>query len=271
MLPLLPARAIHPALDGAPRRSALGSSSDLPLLLGITVTHNEIDKVAWCDRMQATLFIVVLYFLVFLSGGKLHVTQAYLIQNLALVLCCFLRFPACTLARERRFFGRLTVFLMAYAGLESIGDRLYSHGWQAGSLVDLVWTVPYTLYLVLTLRDALRIDRLDSRTESLPEAFRTMQGLSVAALTVLSIALAAVLTRVHLLLGGIFRGGYLHLVRASHELTREALERGTRPARDCRAQGRTHRTRQSSAAAERARRTAAEIRRQTGRSAVRRP
>jgi diguanylate cyclase (GGDEF)-like protein len=176
----------------------------LPLLFGITVIPNEVDKVAWFDRMQATLFIVALYSLVFLSGGRLKVTQAYLIQNLALLLCCFLRFPACNMARERRFFVRLAVFLILYTALESLGDWLYSHGRLPGSIVDMVWTLPYSLYLILVLHDARHQDRIEARIGSFASAFRTMQGLSVAALTILSMALAAVLSRLHPLIGGVF-------------------------------------------------------------------
>ncbi len=183
----------------------------LPLLLGVTVTHNEIDEVAWFDRMQATLFIAAVYLLVFSAGGRLSVNQAYLIQNLALVLCCFLRFPACTLAGERRFFVRLATFLIAYTSLECFNDWCSTRGWRAGSVVDLAWTLPFTLYILLVLHDALNLKEIEASTKSLSKAFQTMQGVSVAVLTVLSMALAAVLSRFHPFFGGFFVAGTFSL------------------------------------------------------------
>ncbi len=177
----------------------------LPLLLGITTTHNDIDKVSWLDRFQAILFIAVLYCMVFLPNGHLGILRAYLIQNLALVLCCFLRFPACTLARERRFFTRLMVFLVVYASMECLGDTLYHRGWPAGTALDLVWTLPQALLLILILRDATHAVQGGGVARSyISKTMRTMQGLSVAAMAFLSMAVAAMLARTEPLVGGLF-------------------------------------------------------------------
>lgn len=179
----------------------------LPLILAVTNTVDEADQVAWLDRAQAFLFFAMLYLLVFLPSSSLAVTKAYLIQNFALVLCCFLRLPTSTLAPERRFFLHLTAFLLAYSVLESIGELLYHHGWQPGSLVDLVWSSPITLFLVLVLRDALRKEDKDQNTSRLAKAVGTSQGLSLAALTFLSIVVTALITSHKPVLGGFMLAG----------------------------------------------------------------
>ncbi len=183
----------------------------LPLLLAITTTSHEADRVAWMDRVQAILFFAVLYLLVFLPSGRLAVTKSYSIQNGALVLCCLLRLPACTLARERRFFLHLATFLLAYASMEALGELLYRHGWETGSTVDLVWTAPITLFVVLTLRDASSPHHEGKHSSRLVKAVGTMQGLSVAAMTFLSIGVAAFLATREPLLGGIFVVGAFSL------------------------------------------------------------
>ncbi len=173
-----------------------------PLLLAITFSTDEVDRVTWLDRAQAFLFFLVLYLLVFLPSGRLAMTHAYLIQNGALLLCCLLRLPVCRHARERRFFTRLTLFFLAYGPLEACGEFLYRHNWQAGSIVDLVWTLPIALFVALILRDELRSDSEDRQASSLVGVVVRMQGMSVAAMAFLSIGLAAVLATRQQWLGG---------------------------------------------------------------------
>ena len=199
----------HPAYKWAGVRAddALWVLFGLPLLLAINMAHDEVDRVGWLDRAQAILFFVVLYLLVFLPSGPLSINTAYLIQNLALMLCCLLRLPSCTLARERRFFVRLTLFFVAYGSAEKAGDLLYAHGWQLGSAVDLVWTSPIAFFLVLVLRDALLSRQQVLEPSRIATAVNRMQGLSVAALAFLSIGMAALLATRRPLLGGAFLAG----------------------------------------------------------------
>ena len=174
----------------------------LPLLLAVNTSHNELDRVRWLDRAQAALFFVVLYLLVFLPSGRLSLSHTFLIQNFALTLCCLLRLPICVNDRERRFFVRLTLFLIAYSVLETCGDLLYSQGWKAGSPVDLVWTLPVSALVALVLRDALLPPERASHAGKFFTALHRMQGLNVAALAFLSIGLSVLLTTRHPLLGG---------------------------------------------------------------------
>ncbi len=178
----------------------------LPLLLAMNTAHDELDEVGLLDRAQAILFIAVLYLLVFLPSRPLKVQNAYLIQNVALIVCCFLRLPVCTRVRERRFFTRLAWFLLAYGVLETAGTPLYAHGWQAGSAVDLIWSLPVFLLLVLILHDALRKEDVSQAQPAsrLLKAARSTQGLNVAALAFLAIGVSGVLAVRQPLLGGTF-------------------------------------------------------------------
>lgn len=179
----------------------------LPLLLALTTSQQDADQVAWLDRLQTVLFITVLYLLVFLPAGRLPPTRAFLIQNLALILCCLLRLPTCELARERRFFLHLAAFLIAYASCESIGEVLYLHGWRMGTSVDLAWTLPITLFIVLVLRDALSSNQDGERASRLVEAVGMVHGLSVAAVAFLSIGVSALLASRTPWLGDLFVAG----------------------------------------------------------------
>lgn len=174
----------------------------LPLLLAVYTTHDEVDKVGWYDRLQVVLFFGVLYLLAFLPSVQLSFTTADVIQDLALVLCCLLRLPVCTLARERRFFVRLGCFLLLYGPLTLAGDVLHAHGFPSGSLVDLVWTLPMTCFAVLVLVDAIRLQERETRRTRLVQTVHRMHGLGVAALAFLSVALSALLALYRPLLGG---------------------------------------------------------------------
>lgn len=176
----------------------------LPLLLAVNTTHDELDRVRWLDRAQAVLFFAVLYLLAFLPSARLDLNTMFLIQNLALALCCLLRLPICVLGRERRFFGRLFVFLIIYGPSERLGEFMYAHGWEVGSAADLVWTFPPALLILLILRDAsLPLEEKDAPSR-LQRAVGSMQGLSIASMAFVSIAMAAFLATWHPVLGGVF-------------------------------------------------------------------
>ena len=174
----------------------------LPLLSAINIRREALDRVAWFDRAQVYLFIIVIYLLVLLPPGRLRVDQAYLIQNGALLLCSLLRLPACIYPRERRFFLRLAVFLVCYAVLETTGDLLYEHGWRTGSMVDLVWTLPVALFVTLILRDSLKYKEETIEYSGIVSVMTRVQGVSVAGIAFLSVGVAAVLASHRPILGG---------------------------------------------------------------------
>ena len=178
-----------------------------PILLAIHITQDGTDRVGWIDRSQAMLFFVVLYLLVFLPSTRLSLDTAFLIQDLALLLCCCMRLPACIVELERRFFVRLGLFLIVYGPSTMAGDALHRHGWVSGSLVDLVWTLPTTLFTVLVLRDALSSSQSEIQRSRLLTTVRSMQGLGAATLAFLSIGTAAFLAIHYPLLGGLFLVG----------------------------------------------------------------
>src|ERR1700753_420746 len=175
----------------------------LPILLAVNTTYRSADRVRWLDRLQEVSFFVVLYALVFLRSDRLNENTAFIIQNLALLLCCMLRLPASVVARERRFFIRLSIFLFAYGVLETIGDLMYLHGWKPGTPVDLVWTLPIALYIALTLRDAGLPVELEQGQNSLAKFLQRASGLSVSPLAFLSIGASALLASQHPLPGGL--------------------------------------------------------------------
>lgn len=173
----------------------------LPLLLAANSTHENADRIGWLDRLQAMLFFAVIYLLIFLPSIRMNVDESFLIQDLALLLCCLLRLPSAASERERRFFVRVSIFLVIYAPCTIAGDILHKHGWRPGSFVDLVWTLPTTVYTILVLLDAISFQEVDAPSRLLV-AVRNVQGLSVAALAFLSLTVSALLATHLPLLGG---------------------------------------------------------------------
>ena len=174
----------------------------LPLLTAINVRLDVSDRIGWLDRAQSYVFILVLYLLVFLPPGRLKITDAFLIQNSALLLCSLMRLPSCVYPRERRFFLRLATFLAVYTALETLGDKLYEHGWKAGSIVDLVWTFPISLFTVFILLDTLRLKKTTIEDSGTVSAVSRVPGLSIAFVAFLSIGVAAVLATHRPIIGG---------------------------------------------------------------------
>lgn len=173
----------------------------LPLLLTNYVNGEEkTDKIQLLDRAQATLFFTVLYLLIFLPSIKLGFGTAFNIQDVALVLCGLLRLPTCRSDSERCFYVHVNLFLATYGICMYAGQVLYARGWQSGSLVDLVWTVPFTIFTVLVLSAEL----WSSSTESggrLVQAARSIQGLGITVLAISSLGVCAVLANHNLRLG----------------------------------------------------------------------
>ncbi len=174
----------------------------LPLLLTNYVNGEEkTDKIQLLDRAQATLFFTVLYLLIFLPSIKLPFNVAYNVQDLALIFCGLVRLSSCRTESERRFYIQLNSFLMAYGVCMFGGNALYAKGWQDGSPVDLVWTLPFTLFSCLVLRTELW-PSAEKETGRFISAARNIQGLGITVLAVSSLGVSAVLASHHLSLGG---------------------------------------------------------------------
>ena len=175
---------------------------NLPLLLETIIPGENIDFVGWLDRLQVFLFFGLLSLLVFLPAVRLNMDISFAIQNFALAVCCVLRLPQCRNLRERRFFIRLSQFLLVCGTLYTSGNYLHTRGLPPGSLVDLVWTLPFTFFSVLTLKD----EKVSAAPHKMPDrlisAARDTQGLGVALLAFLSIAVSALLTAHVPVLGG---------------------------------------------------------------------
>lgn len=114
------------------------------------------------DGSQAFLFFIVLYGAVFLPLHHVLWSTAFNLQDAALILCYLLRLADCSTYQERRFYQDLNLFLLAYGIGTAVGYFLYSHGYSAGSAVDLVWTLPMTLFVTLIMATLHRFGRTKS-------------------------------------------------------------------------------------------------------------
>ncbi len=176
---------------------------NLPFLLATVSTQEELDFVGWLDRCQVLLFFTVLSLLVFLPSIHLNADVSLAIQDVALTLCGLLRISGCRTASERRLFTNLTVYFVLYGSLSMLGEFMHSRGLPPGSMIDLVWTVPVACLILLTFRNPAGEKRQDT-PERLLFMARHTQGLVVAALAGLSIAVSALLAMHQVFIGGAF-------------------------------------------------------------------
>ncbi|HEY0757671.1 MAG TPA: EAL domain-containing protein [Acidisarcina sp.] len=118
------------------------------------------DWVPWLDIGQACISIGVLYALMFSTPALISVGVAYDVQGIALLLVCALRYSVSMDRRERLFFRNLGIFLIVEGVCCAVGNRAPRFGFPPGSIFDLAWTLPFSIFCVL----ALEPDPADHRT-----------------------------------------------------------------------------------------------------------
>ncbi len=168
----------------------------VPLLLVLSGSlEGKLNWVSWMDQVQAFLFYLVVMVMVYSRPSILTFDKAYSIQNLALLLSCALRYSAAATDHEKRFFGRLEVYLLAYSCCSALGGALAHRGWAPGGMVDLFWTGPLCLFCVLTFLGETD-SRLNSKKRLRPrdEFTRYLHDLSALGLAVLSMGASIYLT-----------------------------------------------------------------------------
>ena len=158
--------------------------------------------VDWLDTIQASVFFILLYVLVFSRVGALSVSLAYDLQSAALILAWAIRYASTEPGPERNFFRHLGLFLVVYGSLSSLGNRWEQYGLPAQGWVGLCWSVPLLFFSGLALRPPparqTGSPKPIRRRMHLPKHF---QGLSALGLSVMSI-LAACTLALHWILPG---------------------------------------------------------------------
>ena len=142
--------------------------------------------VNWLDTAQAATFFFVLYGLVFLRGNGLSPVSAYDVQSAGLLLAGALRYSTTSRGPERAFFRNVGGFLILYAVLTSLGNRLNEVGIVSGSWADLCWSLPFTFFSILTLtnRPADNIAlRHEKQRAVLPSHLHGLSALGLSAMT----------------------------------------------------------------------------------------
>ena len=175
---------------------------NLPLLLTTVMTTEKVDRIGWLDRLQVCIFFTVLYLLVFLPAVHLNIHQVYIVQDVALVLCCASRLSSRD-SGERRFFVQVILYLVTYRAGVVVADLFGTWG-LPGRFFDLVWTVPISAFALLVLYDEGVPAAEHDLQQRLLSAARGTQGISVAVLSLLSISASAMLSTHRPVLGGAF-------------------------------------------------------------------
>ncbi len=192
--------------------SALGPASNalwlffpFPLLLVVSrfPGASRHDAVSWLDILQASLFFATLFMLAYGRAAIVNLPVAYSAQSVALLLACALRYSMTAPGQEREFYQRLLWFAGSYALFSNIGYLGQEHGLDTGTLIDLCWTAPFSIFSVLALLpDRTAPDRPVTKLPKLSNPIY-LQGISAHCLAAMSIAAAAVLAYYKPLPGGI--------------------------------------------------------------------
>jgi diguanylate cyclase (GGDEF)-like protein len=166
----------------------------VPLLLVVSGSlEGELTWVSWMDQVQAFIFFSIVVILVY-SHSALSFNAAYGVQNVALLLSCLLRYSAAESHQEKDFFGRLAIYLGSYVLCASIGNVLAHHGWLPGSLVDLFWTIPLSLFCLVVLSSEIHKGlHADGKELTEGEFMRYLHDLSALGLAALSMGSAVYL------------------------------------------------------------------------------
>lgn len=134
---------------------ALWMAFALPILLIVIRQRDRLtDWISWLDAGQAGVFFSLLAVLVFIRGTGLAITNAYDVQGATLVLLCGLQYSR-SAGEDKLFFRNLGLYLLAYGVCTSAAYRIESFGgagWQAGSAVDLCWSIPPCLFILIAER-----------------------------------------------------------------------------------------------------------------------
>jgi diguanylate cyclase (GGDEF)-like protein len=176
----------------------------VPLLLVVSGSlEGKLNLVSWLDQIQAFVFFVVVVVLVYSHPSVLSFNAAYSVQNLALLLSCSLRYSAAETHRERKFFLRLGVYLAFYSLCASMGNALAHRGWPPGSVVDLFWTAPLSLFclIVLTRQTGSGFEPRKTRPVVEDDLMRYLHDLSALGLAALSMG-SSVYLSLHSILPG---------------------------------------------------------------------
>lgn len=194
----------HPGRIASWLSDALWLAFPFPLMLAASrlPRSSRRDAVRGLDIAQASLFFVTLYVLAFLPPAILRIELAYIVQSIALLLACALRYSISVSDRERVFYRRLTWFATSYALFSTVGCVAQLRGGRPGTLADLCWSAPFSLFSLMAIRpvpteqgspaQAGRIARLTN-----------LHGVSAHCLTAMSLAAATVLALHHPMPGGI--------------------------------------------------------------------
>ena len=173
----------------------LGRSADdglwllvgLPLLIAVYPTLQDADAIGWLDKAQIAITFSCLYLLVFGTPGALSVGTAYNLQNFLLAICCFIKISSETAAAERRFFVHLAMFFVLYATLDSIAGFLFSRGWTMGTPLETAYTIPFTVFCVLLLRNSLSDSQCSKRSVKQNQTINHLHSLSIGLLPIIAI------------------------------------------------------------------------------------
>ena len=165
----------------------------LPILLATSGSPDgESTPYTWLDHGQAFLFCLVLLVSVFCSPHIFPFNIAYNAQNVALLLSCSLRASVTQAPSTSRFYRDLFVYLVVYSICAGVGNALQSSGWAPGSVVDIFWTLPLTLFCFMACRPSEVASGSTRRLSAGPSRLRRhVHGLSALALAVLSIGASA--------------------------------------------------------------------------------
>lgn len=171
------------------------------LLLTCERSENQINWVSLLDHCQGFVFFGILLASVFCSPHTLPFNTAYNFLNLTVLLSCLLHLASVEDGETFRFYGRFGLYLCVFCFCAGVGNHLQSRGMAPGSLVDLFWTAPTTVFCLL-VRNGESSKAIRQRHQPWAKSLaRLIRGVSALGLATLSIGASAAVLTGHPILG----------------------------------------------------------------------
>lgn len=173
-----------------------------PLLLASSLRSQRArrDEATWLDLAQACLFFSTLFALVYLRPGAIGLSTAYEVQSVALALAFALRYSISLPGEERLFYRNAAIFTISYAVFSVFGYISEDHGFPSGTLIDLCWTLPFSIFSVLAMRSSSISD--DSHSSIQLKNPSSLHGICAFGLAAMSLAASGFLAWHHPFCGG---------------------------------------------------------------------
>jgi diguanylate cyclase (GGDEF)-like protein len=188
---------LRPGVTDVPVSDLFWLIYSFPMLLVLShpPRSSHRDPAGWFDAAQAGIFFCILIALFFPLPGFISHSISDDVQGIAMLLALIIRLCISEPGGDRLFFRNLTIHMAVYVFLCVFYYVSHTHGFTVGSIFELCWSVPFTVFSVLALCTDLSVTgkRVEGHNSAKVTPASYIQGASALALAIMSMTASAVL------------------------------------------------------------------------------